>query len=77
MAIANVRKCILFLSTFMQTRYYIYRVLVNHVPVLEKYRSDVPWHIPHRYSKEMALKSEIVSNDTMWIKSTQLENLSI
>ena len=38
-----------------------YRILVSHVPVLAKYRSDVTWHIPHKFSSEMSLESEIVS----------------
>ena len=34
---------------------------MDQVPVLEKYKKDVTWHIVHKYSKEMATKSEIVS----------------
>ena len=39
----------------------MFRILVTHVPALGKYREEVIWHIPHRYTKEMSQKSEIVS----------------
>lgn len=38
------------------------RVLVNHVPFFTKtFSGTVTGHIPHQFSKEMSLKSEIVS----------------
>lgn len=40
---------------------YMSRILVTHVPTLGKYREEVLWHIPHKYTKEMSQKSEIVS----------------
>ena len=37
------------------------RILVEHLPLLSKLSSVVTKHITHKYSTEMALKSEVVS----------------
>jgi hypothetical protein len=39
----------------------IMRVLVQHVPKLQRYASLVPVHLPHKHSTEMMRKSEIVN----------------
>lgn len=39
----------------------IARTLVKFVPSFELFQKNVPHHIKHQYSKEMAEKSEVVS----------------
>ena len=37
------------------------RVITKYIPAFRNLQSVVIWHIPHKYSKEMATKSELVS----------------
>ena len=40
---------------------FIARTLIKFVPSFELFRKNVPHHIKHQYSKEIAKKSEVVS----------------
>ena len=37
------------------------RILVHHIMRFRSQAKDVEWHIPHKYSTEMAMKSHVVS----------------
>ncbi len=37
------------------------RIITKHVPYFYKHKDVVCWHIPHKYSEESALQSEVVS----------------
>jgi hypothetical protein len=39
------------------------RVVTKYMPAFKSFRRNVIYHIPHKYSKEMATKSEIVRNN--------------
>ena len=40
---------------------FMYRILVQHMDEFKSQAKTVPRHIPSRYSKEMASKSDVVS----------------
>ena len=43
------------------------RVVTQYLPAFKVYRKNVIFHIPHKYSEEMAKKSETVSHN-LYIK---------
>lgn len=41
--------------------YDIYRVIVQHMDEFQGQAKQVVWHIPSKYAKEMATKTEVVT----------------
>ena len=40
---------------------YIYRALAQHMEAFSSQKRDIQWHIQSEYTKEMSMKSEVVS----------------
>ena len=40
------------------------RVITKYIPAFNQYKTSVIYHIPHKYSKEMSMKSELVSGQS-------------
>ena len=41
--------------------HFCYRILVQHMKEFEDRSSDIVWHIPSKFSREMSTKSDVVS----------------
>ena len=56
--------------TFILT--FIFRIVVQHLDEFKNNASEVTWHIPSKFTKEMSMKSEVVSNHKHFKKRTAI-----